>query len=246
MIRSFLEGFSAYFKVIPLFTKLKLWKYVLLTAGISFVILSVLVLISYQVYLFTPASLIPGEGYWDVAGKVLLALLFFVGGIVMFKHLVLIITAPWLGRISATIAQYFELTPKVNLDLEMREVKTLVLRSLRLNTRLVFAELLITIPLTILGWIPLFSVPALVLLVLVQSYFVGAGAMDYCLESQYNYQDSKQFLSQNKAFVTGAGLGFVLLLFTVFGFLVAPAWSVSAASYAYFSRLKETTGQGIA
>lgn len=158
-------------------------------------------------------------------------------GVLLFKHLVLIATSPWMGKVAEAVATHVNesashLQETVHGNTRQERI-TLIKRSLRLNIRLIFFELLLTVPLLLLGLIPGVNIASAVGLVIVQSYFVGAGTLDFTLENRYAYSESVAYFNNNRWLTIGIGLGFVLLLFTAVGFLFAPAWSAAASSYAF-------------
>jgi len=234
------NGFSAYLKVIPLFGKLGLWKYLFLTGIISLIVLVVIITLGYGL-----ASYILTFDWMIIFGEALVfaaAIVSFIAvvalGILLFKHIVLIATAPWMGKVAEkvrlhVIGNSFELNFQY---VNEGDRWTLIKRSLRLNTRLFSFEMLLTIPILILGLIPGVNFAMLIALVLVQSYFVGAGCLDFSLEERYDYRQSVAYINNNRWFTIGIGLGFVLLLFTAVGFLFAPAWSAAAGSYAFHTQ----------
>jgi len=247
-LRAMARGFSAYFKVIPLFSKLGLWKYLLLTALISFVVLVVIVMLGYGV-----ATYMLTFDWMTIFGEALVfaaAIVAFIAvialGVLLFKHLVLIATAPWMGKVAEKVSE--ELTGVSTGSIIQNTSKehrwALVKRSIRLNARLFAFEMLLTLPLLLLGLIPGVNLAAVVALVVVQSYFVGAASLDFSLEERFNYSESVAYINHNRWLAIGCGLGFVLLLFTAIGFLFAPAWSAAAGAYAFHSQESSQRLQG--
>jgi len=242
-VKAFLRGFSAYLKVIPLFSKLGLWKYLLLTAAISFGVLLLIGLLAYGAATAI-MSIDWAVVFWGYkALEYAAAVVAFVGvvalGVLLFKHLVLIATAPWMGMVAVKVGDYLSESTH---DVTLRPAKipaerwTLIKRSIRLNGRLISYEMLLTIPLLIMGLVPVLNIVAVGLLIVVQSYFVGAGTLDFTLEERYTYRESVAYFNNNRWLTIGIGLGFVLLLFTAVGFLFAPAWSAAASAYAFHQR----------
>jgi len=249
--RAFLKGFTAYFRVLPLFSKLGLWRYLLLTASISLGVLLVIGLLA-----FTMANAVLAIDWSTVFGGyqalgIVAAVVAFVAvvaiGILLFKHLVLIATAPWMGKVAKRVNDHLTAQNSIE-EAQMQSTASfqrwdLIKRSIRLNGRLITFELLLTIPLLLLGLIPGINLGAAILLITVQSYFVGAGALDFSLEDQYSYEESVVYFNQNRWLTIGLGLGFVLLLFTAVGFLLAPAWSAAASAYAFQKRIGDLQSQ---
>lgn len=240
-LRAFVRGFAAYFKVIPLFSRLSLWKYLVLTAAISLLVLVFIGGLAYAV-----AKLVLALPYESMIGPypglaTAVAIVSFLAvvviGVLLFKHLVLIATSPWMGKVAEAVANHVNQldegsrsSPQGKTRLERT---VLIKRSIRLNSRLIFFELLLTLPILLLGLIPGVNLVAAVALIVVQSYFVGAGTLDFTLEERYSYGESVAYFNNNRWLTIGIGLGFVLLLLTAIGFLFAPAWSAAASSYAF-------------
>ncbi|MFK8056124.1 MAG: EI24 domain-containing protein [Saprospiraceae bacterium] len=242
--KAFFRGFTAYFKVISLFSKLGLWRYLLLTAAISLGVMIVIGFIAYAmanvVLAIDWTSVFGGYKAFEIAAAVVAFVSVLAIGLLLFKHLVLIATAPWMGKVAERVSDHVTSLQGVEPGLPHGKTKaerwTLIKRSIRLNGRLFSFEMMLTIPLLILGLIPGVNIGAAVALIVVQSYFVGAGALDFTLEERYSYGESVAYFNQNRWLTIGLGLGFVLLLFTAIGFLFAPAWSAAASAYAFHQR----------
>ena len=67
---------------------------------------------------------------------------------------------------------------------------------IRINLRNLGKELLLTIPILIIGLIPVIGIISTVLLFLMQAYYAGFGNMDYTLERHFNYKQSIQFVRE--------------------------------------------------
>jgi CysZ protein len=92
-------------------------------------------------------------------------------------------------------------------------------------------ELLLTIPIILIGFIPVVGIISSVLLFLVQSYYAGFGNMDYTLERHYKYSESIQFVRRNRGLAIGNGIVFMLMLLIPFvGIILVLPLSVTAAS----------------
>lgn len=227
-MRGALTGLVAYARVVPLLTRLSLWRYVALTAIVSIGV--ALAVVGVAVGL---ASAIPsghGSGAWPPVG-VLRSLAFVATvalGLVAFKHLVLIAAGPWMGKVAERVLDYYGHAAAPG-----HSAAGALGRSVRLNLRLLARELLWSLACLALGVVPVVGLASPALLFVVQSYFVGAGALDYSLERERDYAGSLVYFRQNRARVAGVGAGFVLLLLLGIGFLLAPAWSAAAGAYAY-------------
>ena len=104
-------------------------------------------------------------------------------------------------------------------------------RGIRINLRNLSKEILITIPILLIGFIPVVGIFSTVLLFLVQSYYAGFGNMDYTLERHYNYKDSINFVNKHRGLAVGNGIVFMLLLLVpVIGIILVLPLSVVSAT----------------
>jgi CysZ protein len=104
-------------------------------------------------------------------------------------------------------------------------------RGVRINVRNLLMELLLTLPIILIGFIPVVGIISSILLFLVQSYYAGFGNMDYTLERHYKYSESINFVQRNRGLAIGNGIVFMLvLLIPVIGIILVLPLSVTAAS----------------
>ena len=151
-------------------------------------------------------------------------------GLILFKHLVMILSAPFMGPISKKIEDDFT---GVTSQTQVSSPLTLMFRSIKISSRNLFRELLLSIPILILGLIPFIGFFSLFLLFLMQAYFAGFGNMDYTLERRFSYQKSIQFVKANKGIAIGNGLVFMLFLLIPFvGVIFIIPFSVTSATIA--------------
>ena len=113
-------------------------------------------------------------------------------------------------------------------------------RGIRINIRNLGKELLFTIPLLLLKFIPVVNMFSIVALFLMQAYYAGFGNMDYTLERHFKYRESIKFVGKHKGIAIGNGIVFMLfLLIPVIGVVLVLPMSVTAASLKTVSLLKE-------
>src|SRR5690606_39823194 len=113
-------------------------------------------------------------------------------------------------------------------------------RGIRINVRYLLMELLLTLPMILIGFIPVMGIISSVLLFLVQSYYAGFGNMDYTLERHYKYSESIKFVKRNRGLAIGNGMVFMLmLLIPVIGIILVLPLSVTAASKETLKRSEE-------
>ncbi len=232
LVKETFRGLSAYIAVLPLFSKLGLWRYVLLTGAIAIALLLLAIpaailgahLIT-RLLVFLPDDL---HAIWLSLITIGVAIGLLALFILIFKHLLIVATSPWMGVVAEKVEQHMGMyVPSTQSDGQ------LLRRSVQLNMRLLIKELFYSIPLLLLGLIPVINLLSSVCLVLVQSFYVGAGTLDYAVERRNDYRSSIAYYNRHKGLCTGVGAGFVLLLLTVVGVVLAPAWSAAAGAYAY-------------
>jgi len=106
-----------------------------------------------------------------------------------------------------------------------------LLRGIKINGRNLVMELLLTIPILLLKFIPVVNIFSTILLFAVQAYYAGFGNMDYTLERHYQYKESLQFVRKHRGLAIGNGIVFILfLLVPVVGVILVLPLSVTAAS----------------
>ena len=158
-------------------------------------------------------------------------------GLILFKHLVMILSAPFMGPISKKIEDDFI---GVTSQVQVSSPLTLMFRSVKISSRNLFRELLFSIPILLLGIIPFIGFFSLIFLFLMQAYFAGFGNMDYTLERHFSYQKSIQFVKKNKGIAIGNGLVFMLFLLIPFvGIIFIIPFSVTSATIATVKIINE-------
>lgn len=229
-----ISGIRAYFEAFELLSKLKLWKYFFVPMLISLILALIIGGTGYSLsdnigsYI---GSFWPWEwGYetFQTISSVFGGLIIVTLGFLIFKHLILALSAPFMAPISEKIEIY--LTGVKSLD-PRSSFMELLIRGLRIAIRNLFRELILTVPILLLGLIPIIGIFSTVLLFLMQAYFAGFGNMDYTLERHFNYRDSVKFVKRNRGLATGNGVVFMLfLLIPIIGVILVLPFSVTAAT----------------
>lgn len=245
MISEILSGIRAYFNALELLSKLKLWKFFFVPMIISLVLA---IIIGGSAYSFSDnigaylGSFWPwewGSETFESISSVFGGLLIVFLGFLVFKHLILALSAPFMGTISEIIEIHMTGVKSLKKRSSFME---LLIRGLRIALRNLFRELLLTIPILLLGLIPLIGILSTVILFLMQAYFAGFGNMDYTLERHYNYKDSVSFVKRNRGLATGNGIVFMLfLLVPVIGVILVLPFSVTAATTETIKKIKKTS-----
>lgn len=150
----------------------------------------------------------------------------------LYKYLAIIVLSPLLGY-AAEKVQFIidnQIERKFTWNIFFKNIK----RSMYISGRSFIIELLLTSACFILVFIPLLNVFMPIILILVESYFIGFAMLDYRHEYHQNSaQYSIEWSSKNKGITIGIGLGwFLLLLIPILGWVLAPILSVTAAGLA--------------
>ena len=178
-----------------------------------------------------------GKETFNTISRVFSGLLIVLIGFITFKHIIMALSAPFMGPISKKIEDDFRGV--------VSQVKTtsfwgLLRRGIKISSRNLFRELLLSIPILLLGFIPVIGLFSAILLFLMQAYFAGFGNMDYTLERYFSYQKSILFVKKNRGVAIGNGLVFMLFLLIPFiGVILVLPFSVTAATIATVKLMNE-------
>ncbi|MCG1037226.1 EI24 domain-containing protein [Polaribacter sargassicola] len=235
MIKNIFSAIKAYSGSLRLISQLKLWKYfaipMLISVVTAIIIGSVAYGLSDNIGVFLAKIWIWdwGKEAFTTFTSVIGAIFVLVIGLILYKHIILALSSPFMSPVSEKIEAH------INGNLKHQHRKTSfqeqLWRGIRINIRNLSKELLITIPILLLKFIPIVNIFSTVLLFLVQSYYAGFGNMDYTLERHFNYRESVDFVGENKGFSIGNGIVFMLcLLIPVIGIVIVLPLSVTAAS----------------
>ena len=235
MIKNILSGIKGYVGAFSLISELKLWKYFVIPILISII---TFVLIGIEAYVLSDnvGSFIAKIWVWDLGKATFTTISNFVGGIIvlvigliLYKHIIMALSAPFMSPVSEKIEHHLYGNVK-NLHRKTSFSEQLI-RGIKINIRNLLKELLITIPILVLKFIPIVNIFSIILLFLVQAYYAGFGNMDYTLERHLNYKESVSFVGRNKGIAIGNGIVFMLcLLIPVFGIIIVLPLSVTAAT----------------
>jgi CysZ protein len=235
MIQNIFKGLQVYTGAYRLISKLKLWKYFVIPMFIS---LAVFILIFVTAYGLSDnlGEWIARIWGWETGKATFIAISTFISGIIIFaiglilyKHIIMALSSPFMSPVSEKIEVYFTGQPAKNYKrLPFYEQ---LFRGIRLSLRNLSQELLFTIPILLLKFIPVVNIFSTALLFLVQAYYAGFGNMDYTLERHFSYKESVAFIRKNRGLAIGNGIGFLLLLLIpVVGVVLVLPLSVTSAS----------------
>jgi len=232
MLKNILTGIRAYFSAFELLNKLKLWKYFAIPVLISILTAGIVFLLAYCFsdnignQITDLWTLSWGKEVVSVISNFIGGALIVVFGIILYRHVVMAFSAPFMSPVSEKIEKHY--LGAVHTD---SNFSITLARAIRINVRNLFKELLFIIPLFFLSLIPVIGIVFTVLIFLIQAYYAGFGNMDYTLERHYNYKDSITFVKQHKGIAIGNGIVFMLLLMIpVIGVLLVLPLSVVSAT----------------
>lgn len=243
MIGNIFKGIKAYAGTFKLISKLGLWKFFGIPVLISVVVASSIIISAYT-FSDNFAYYISKLWIWEwgnetfyLISEILSGLLIILLGFILYKHIVLALSAPFMSPVSEKIEAY------LLGDEEHHHRKTSfseqLWRGIKINVRNLAMELLLTIPILLIGFIPIMGIFSTVVLFLVQAYYAGFGNMDYTLERHFKYKESIQFVKQHRGLAIGNGIVFMLFLLIPFiGIIFVLPLSVTAASTETVALLK--------
>ena len=235
MIKNIISGIKAYFGAFSLISKLKLWKYFAIPMLIS-LITAIVIFGSAYTLSDNIGNYLSKIWIWDWGHDTFASISNFIGGLlvvviglIFFKHIIMALSAPFMSPVSENIEAHF--TGKPAHSHRNTTFTQQLIRGIRVNGRNLLMELVITIPILLLKFIPVVNIFSTILLFMVQAYYAGFGNMDYTLERHYQYKESVQFVRKNRGLAIGNGIVFILfLLIPVIGVILVLPLSVTAAS----------------
>ncbi|MWW26230.1 EI24 domain-containing protein [Algibacter lectus] len=235
MIKNIISGIKAYFGAFSLISKLKLWKFFAVPMLISVVTATIIFGSAYGLS-DNVGNFISKIWIWDWGKETFTSISTFIGGLVilvigliLFKHIIMALSAPFMSPVSEKIEAHLTgNAPHSHRDTSFLEQ---LMRGIKINGRNLLMELLLTIPLLILKFIPVVNIFSAILLFLLQAYYAGFGNMDYTLERHFKYKQSVQFVRKNRGLAIGNGIVFILfLLIPIIGVILVLPLSVTAAT----------------
>ena len=235
MLKNIAIGIKAYFGAFSLISKLKLWKYFAIPMLISFVT-AVIIFGSAYALSDNIGALISKIWIWDWGKETFTSLSNIIGGLfiiviglILYKHIIMALSAPFMSPVSEKIEDH--LTGDTSHIHRNTSFSQQLWRGIRINGRNLFMELLLTMPILLLKFIPIVNIFSTFLLFIVQAYYAGFGNMDYTLERHFQYKESLRFVRKHRGLAIGNGIIFILfLLIPVIGVILVLPLSVTAAS----------------
>lgn len=237
MFKNILKGLKAYKDGLEFIGKLRLWQFFLVPMVISFVLFGIITLTAWGLSDNLGAVLASwypfewGGDFITTVSTILAFISILLLGIVLFKHLVLALSAPFMSPVSERIEKHLCDCNSISHNHRKTSNAQQLSRGLRVNMRNLLYEFSMVLPLTLLAFIPVIGILFQVLSFMIQAYYAGFGNMDYTLERHFNYRDSVNYVKANRGIAIGNGLVFMGMLFIpVVGIILVLPFSVTAAS----------------
>ena len=241
-LSDFKSAASDYSQGMKLMSELKLWRFAFVPAIIAILLAALIIYLAFQ--LAGPIGVYMSD-FWpfDFWQASILAISNFIGGVLVvilgfmiYKNMIIAFSSPFMTPVSEKIEQHL-LGHEIKSELDWA---TTLARSIRINTRNIILELLISFPLLILSLIPILNLATSLLLFITAAFYAGFGNLDYTLERHKKYADSIKFVKANKGTACGNGAVFMLaLLVPVFGVLFILPLSTAASTVSAIKKLKQ-------
>lgn len=243
MFKDISDGFGAYFKIFPLINKFHLKRYLFLSGLISLVI---------GLGLFSGIYLLYddfgnwiqsfwrwefGKAFFDRASDWIAGGLISILALLSYKYIIMIVLSPIQSIISSRVESGlngYETNEKLSAASIMKDLY----RGLTITFRNLSKEILFTLLLLVLSFIPILTVITGPAILLVQAYYAGFGNMDYYMERHLNVKESAQFVKRHKGLAIANGGVFLLFLFIpILGLIIAPTFATIASSVEVHKRM---------
>lgn len=158
---------------------------------------------------------------------------------ILFRYLFLILLSPFLSYISEKQERHITGIMK-HTGFSVLHSAT---RSVRINSRNLLRESVISGVLLIAGFVPLAAVLAVPALFLIQAYFTGFGIMDYYLERHFTFKETIAVVRSHKwAAITLGALFMVTMMIPILGQMAGPYLCTLTATR-YFCAAPGNPGQ---
>ncbi|MFK2819161.1 EI24 domain-containing protein [Flavobacteriaceae sp. LMIT009] len=234
MLKNIFNGIKAYAGAFELISKLKLWRYFVIPIAISVVTATVIGISAYglsdNIGQFISKAWIWewGKETFEVISEIFGGILILALGLILYKHIIMALSAPFMSPVSEKIEAHLFEGQHQHRDTSFHQQ---LWRGVKINVRNLFMELLLTLIILLVSFVPIIGWFTSILLFVVQAYYAGFGNMDYTLERHFPYKESVSFVRKHRGIAIGNGIVFMLfLLIPVIGVILVLPLSVTAAS----------------
>lgn len=236
-----MDGLVSYVQAWKLLTKMKLWNYLIIPG-----LISLIVGLSIFGFAFSFSDEIAAylSSYWpfkfgvkiiSVTSKIFSKVLSGFIGFLGFKNAILLINSPFMSQLSEKIEE--QLSGRKSPQLTVYKFFSDIKRAIRVTIRSFTKEMLYSLIALIIGGI--FHMKILAIFI-VQSYFAGAGNLDFTLERHLTATESNEFVKKHRGLAIGNGMVYILiLLIPGIGLIFAPSLSAIAATVESLERVDQ-------
>ena len=235
MLNSIFQTATNFFKSFSAISKYGLWKFVVATGVLSCLVAYAIFKLVWKQsdrlgdWLSSFYKWERGSNFISSASDWLIFGVLFVLCLILYKYIMLIVSAPIMSMVSEKIElkKTGGKAPAFSLS---RSMKSLV-RGLRIALRNISKELLLTALLLLLGLIPIVGLFSAVLIFIVQANYAGFGACDFYMERHFSVRESVKFIRRNRGIAIANGAIFLgLLAIPIVGFFLAPILTAIGAT----------------
>ena len=235
MLKGAISGATSYLEAFQIISRYRLWGYfiapfiicLLLGAGIVTTAWGASDNIGHWLIGFYPWDW--GKGTIEKIVSVFGGLFIGAMGFIIFKHLVLALSSPFMSPLSEKVERALSGREGPGTPFSIAQFTKDLIRGITIAIRNIIRELFFTFLLFLLGLFPPLTPFTTVAIFLIQAYYAGFGNMDFLLERHFNVRQSVRFVRKNAGIAIGNGAVFLALFLTVVGFVVVlPLGTVAA------------------
>ena len=167
--------------------------------------------------------------FFFIVGQIILRLVLLLFYFSLFKFVFLIIASPVFAYLSEKTDSIIE---NKEFPFSIRQLLVDIIRAVKIALRNMLWQSVYVITILILSFIPLVGWVAPVVALLVECYYFGFSMLDYSSErNKMSAQQSIDLIGNHKGLAIGNGMVFYMLhIFPVIGWLLAPSYAVVAAT----------------
>ncbi len=255
MLKEIIIAFQAYFRAHRFIKEHNLWSWILIPG----IIYTLLFLFSMNYFgstcneFIAMLSLKTGLKNWlDKIDSGFLGFLFTLGSLILwlvmmlfyfslFKYVFLIIGSPIFAFLSEKTEAILDGDDYYTFS--FIQLAQDIFRGSRVATRNALWQTVYMLCILIVSIIPVIGWLTPVMAVLVECYYFGFSMLDYNMErNKKTTSESATFIGQHKGLAIGNGIVFYILNLTLIGCIIAPAYSVVAATLS-IAKVKEESAQ---